>query len=52
MNGIASERIKVKIDVPQGSILRTDFFLMYINTLSEKCPNTEFFLVGIFLYSD
>ena len=21
-------------------------------TLREKCPNTEFFLIGIFLYSD
>ena len=52
MNGIASEQIKVKIDVPQGSIPRTEFFLIYINTLSEKCLNTEFFLVGIFLYSD
>ena len=28
------------------------FFWPYLPTLRQKCPNTEFFLVRIFLYSD
>ena len=31
---------------------REDLFLLVIDTLRKKCPNTEFFLVLIFPYSD
>ena len=29
-----------------------ELFSFFSSALREKCPNTEFFLVGIFLYSD
>ena len=34
------------------SVLRDLYGLFKKFTLREKCPNTEFFLVRIFLYSD
>ena len=32
--------------------LNRDFSISVTKTLCEKCPNTELFLVRIFLYSD
>ena len=40
--------ISIKIDELDGTFMLS----LYKISLREKCPNTEFFLVRVFLYSD
>ena len=49
----ASVTLMKYLEVPKKNLKSIFFFfLLYGLRLREKCPNTEFFLVRIFLYSD
>ena len=52
LNGQSSNGLPVKAGVPQGYILSLQFFLVYINDLSEKITSTGKFLADdTFLFS-
>ena len=45
-------RANVSVEMDNGQVISPNNFQQVEATLREKCPNTELFLVRIFLYSD